>query len=190
MCMWPWHGIAGSLSQHSPTPVSLSRLLNALFFLILISLCGTLDSSYYYQHTQASGLLFLPCNHCGVREMCILEERPVFLWYSDFGAVISIWVRAWARGPVPPSHITSPFSRTRGRGEMPRILYINRETWRRFTGHTCVLRGFIAPILRAFYLHIVSSSTPDVPSTNKPAPLWPYHCSPHIPNVFNYLVML
>jgi hypothetical protein len=55
------------------------QIVKRTVFFFLISLCGTLDSSYYYQHTQASGLLFLPCNHCGVREMCILEERPVFL---------------------------------------------------------------------------------------------------------------
>ena len=77
-----------------PTPVSLSRSLNALFFfffnsalwylgfIILLSTHPGLRSAFFFFTLQSlwrSGNVYF-----------ILEERPVFLRYSDFGAVISI----------------------------------------------------------------------------------------------------
>jgi hypothetical protein len=60
-------------------------------------------------------------NHCGEREVCNLfslsEERPVFLRYNNFGAVISIQVPVHTHsGPGPfTCLITLFFSRTRER---------------------------------------------------------------------------
>jgi hypothetical protein len=118
---------SGSLSQHSPTPVSLVKR-TVCFFVLVMWLVP------WIHHIIINTPRLQVCvftKHCVVREVCILfsvsEERRVFLRYSN---LISIQQHS---GPGP---FTCPILRrsSRGRGAASaavktlRILYINRET--------------------------------------------------------------